>query len=242
MERTVKMQRTERQDIEAIMQQLDGWVKTCGSGRYVPQDFVSTADSDFSLAEDFGIQQVREEIREFAALLLSRQRLGRVLEIGLGYFGSTHFLWRLLFDQVSTIEYQKDRVFLFRENCRRHFGKHVLDDGKSSFFFGSSSAPSTLRAVYDQTALANKSVDLLFIDGDHRYEGVLADWLLYSHLVSPGGLVAFHDAVAQISGAGVPRLLEQLSAGTFDGVKRDIKRIVSSKDCGIAYYIQPERR
>jgi predicted O-methyltransferase YrrM len=38
-------------------------------------------------------------------------------------------------------------------------------------------------------------VDFLFIDGDHRYEGVLADWRDYAPLVRPGGLVAFHDIV-----------------------------------------------
>ena len=85
------------------------------------------------------------------------------------------------------------------------------------------------------------NLDMLFVDGDHRYEGVLVDWLLYNHLVSPGGLIAFHDAVAGISHAGVPKLLEQLSAGIIDGVKRDIKRIVYSKDCGIAYYVHAER-
>ena len=235
------MSSPERQDIDAIMQRLDQWVEKCGSGRYAPNDFVSTADTNFSLVEDFGIQQVREEIRDFANVLLDRKKLGRALEIGLGYFGSTHFLWRLIFDHVSTIEYQKERVFLFRENCRKHFGKHVLDDGKSSFFFGLSSAPSTLKAVGDHIARAGGSLDMLFLDGDHRYEGVLVDWLLYKHLVSPGGLIAFHDAVSRISGAGVPRLLDQLSAGTIDGVKRDLKRIVCSKDGGIAYYVQTER-
>lgn len=146
------MDRTEPQEVDAIMQHLDRWVKSCGSGRYVPSDFVSTADADFSLVEDFGIQQVREEIRAFADVLLAHKRFGRALEIGLGYFGSTHFLWRLIFSRVSTIECQKERVFLFRENCRKHFGKHVLDDGKSSFFFGFSSTPSTLRAVRDHIA------------------------------------------------------------------------------------------
>jgi len=218
------------------MKELDRWVASCGSGRYVPSGYVSSADADFSLVEDYGIQQVREEIRAFAELLLRRKKLGRALEIGLGYFGSTHFLWRLLFRHISTVEYQRDRVFLLRENCRRHFGKHVLADGRSSFFFGLSNSPSTLQAVLEHTGPGG--LDMLFIDGDHRYEGVLADWLLYKHLVAPGGLVVFHDAVAGISGAGVPRLLKQLSAGSIDGVKRDIRRIVHSRDCGIAYYVQ----
>jgi predicted O-methyltransferase YrrM len=38
-----------------------------------------------------------------------------------------------------------------------------------------------------------QSLDVLFIDGDHTYEGVKHDFLSYSALVRPGGIVAFHD-------------------------------------------------
>jgi predicted O-methyltransferase YrrM len=41
--------------------------------------------------------------------------------------------------------------------------------------------------------LGGKPLDFLFIDGDHRYEGAKADFELYSPLVRPGGLIAFHD-------------------------------------------------
>lgn len=37
------------------------------------------------------------------------------------------------------------------------------------------------------------NIDLLFIDGDHRYESVLRDFRLWSPLVKPGGVIAFHD-------------------------------------------------
>jgi len=36
-------------------------------------------------------------------------------------------------------------------------------------------------------------IDVLFIDGDHSYAGVRADFELWSPLVRPGGLVLFHD-------------------------------------------------
>lgn len=36
-------------------------------------------------------------------------------------------------------------------------------------------------------------MDFLFIDGDHAYEGVKADFEMYSPLVRKGGLVALHD-------------------------------------------------
>jgi cephalosporin hydroxylase len=56
-----------------------------------------------------------------------------------------------------------------------------------------SHAPETLSRV--QQALAGRPVDFLFIDGDHSYAGVKADYEQYSGLVRSGGLVAFHDIV-----------------------------------------------
>jgi cephalosporin hydroxylase len=41
--------------------------------------------------------------------------------------------------------------------------------------------------------LGGKSVDFLFIDGDHTEAGVTADYEDYRGLVRPGGLIAFHD-------------------------------------------------
>ena len=40
--------------------------------------------------------------------------------------------------------------------------------------------------------LAGK-IDLLFIDGDHGFEGALADWKTYNPLLSKNAIVAMHD-------------------------------------------------
>ena len=37
-------------------------------------------------------------------------------------------------------------------------------------------------------------VDLIFIDGDHSYQGLASDWRAWSHLVAPGGIVGLHDS------------------------------------------------
>src|SRR6266496_776319 len=50
---------------------------------------------------------------------------------------------------------------------------------------------ATVRLV--KTLLGNTMIDFLFIDGDHTYDGVKADFELYSPLVRKGGMVAFHD-------------------------------------------------
>lgn len=39
----------------------------------------------------------------------------------------------------------------------------------------------------------DKPIDLLFIDGDHSYEGVKSDWEGFSRHIKPFGLVIFHD-------------------------------------------------
>jgi cephalosporin hydroxylase len=41
--------------------------------------------------------------------------------------------------------------------------------------------------------LGGRPIDFLYIDGDHRYEGVRADYSLYANLVRPGGIIGFHD-------------------------------------------------
>jgi cephalosporin hydroxylase len=39
-----------------------------------------------------------------------------------------------------------------------------------------------------------KTIDFLFLDGDHNQETVLQDWESWHRFVAPGGCVAFHDA------------------------------------------------
>ena len=51
-------------------------------------------------------------------------------------------------------------------------------------------------------ALMDRIVDFLFIDGDHTYDGVKADFEMYSKLVAPGGIIAFHDIAEQAPETG----------------------------------------
>jgi predicted O-methyltransferase YrrM len=58
---------------------------------------------------------------------------------------------------------------------------------------GSSYARQTVERVKE--VLTGRSIDLLFIDGDHSYDGAKKDFQLYSPFVREGGLIAFHDIV-----------------------------------------------
>jgi len=86
-----------------IKNTLDKWVSGVGTGRYQPGNYVDDLDNSFSISENFGIQQVKTEIYKFIDVLLKQKRIKNCLEIGLGAYGSTHFLWRLMFNKTITI-------------------------------------------------------------------------------------------------------------------------------------------
>jgi predicted O-methyltransferase YrrM len=54
-------------------------------------------------------------------------------------------------------------------------------------------------------------IDLLFIDADHSYEAVSADWKNWSPFVRKGGIIAFHDYYVKKQGGhqGVRRLIDE---------------------------------
>ena len=37
-------------------------------------------------------------------------------------------------------------------------------------------------------------MSLIFVDGDHSYDGLAGDWFAWKPLVAPGGLVCLHDS------------------------------------------------
>jgi predicted O-methyltransferase YrrM len=61
-------------------------------------------------------------------------------------------------------------------------------------------------------------IDLLFIDGDHSYEGVKHDWEQFASFMQPHGAVVFHDTLWDLRpdpqysrpDMGVPRFVDEL--------------------------------
>lgn len=51
-------------------------------------------------------------------------------------------------------------------------------------------------------------VDLLFLDGDHRWEGISADYYAWEPLLNVGGFIAFHDYTLKFP--GVQRVIDEL--------------------------------
>jgi predicted O-methyltransferase YrrM len=85
------------------------------------------------------------------------------------------------------------------------------------------------------------SVDILFIDGDHSYEGAKRDWELFSPFVKPFGSVVFHDTLWDLKpdpqyarpDMGVPRLVDELREQGYPVITLD-------QDFGVSV-VQPIR-
>ena len=134
----------------------------------------------------FPAHQVRTEIVGF----LERAREERprtVMEIGTAQ-GGTNFLLGVVLPEVTL----KIGVDLFVQNTRL-LDAFARPGCRQVFLNGSSYGRGMAQRV--RAALDERVIDVLFIDGDHAYAGVKADFETYAPLVRPGGLIAFHDIV-----------------------------------------------
>jgi predicted O-methyltransferase YrrM len=61
--------------------------------------------------------------------------------------------------------------------------------------------------------LFGRPLDLLFIDGDHTFEGAKKDWEMYAPLVRSGGLVVFHDVAGNYEDTQVKALWDSIKSG-----------------------------
>jgi predicted O-methyltransferase YrrM len=75
---------------------------------------------------------------------------------------------------------------------KQDFYRKLIGDEKAIHFVRANSHDSQTRAKLEEI-LGDRRIDVLFIDGDHSYEGVKRDFSLYGPLVRPGGLIGLHD-------------------------------------------------
>lgn len=84
---------------------------------------------------------------------------------------------------------------------------------------GLSEHVTIVRSTSEEAARAWQTpIDLLFIDGDHSYDGVKRDWDLFVPYVNPFGIVVFHDTAWEMGhyrgearhDMGVPRFVDEL--------------------------------
>jgi len=129
---------------------------------------------------DHGAIQKVGELSAFLALVMDLDPLELVVEVG-SFDGGTLWAWQQICPEVVGVDLpppgHEDTVRLNSLGCQ--------------IVCGDSHDPATLNRL--EALIEGRSVDMLFIDGDHTYDGVKADYEMYAPLVRPGGLVGFHD-------------------------------------------------
>lgn len=157
--------------------------------------------------------QITEELVKFTELIYESNPT-TVVEIGTGKGGTLYVLSQYV-DTASTIIsidlpggdfggiHSHGRVPLFQRFSREtdmHFVRNDSHDEETK---------ETVAQL-----LSGDSIDVLFIDGDHTYEGVTQDFEMYRPLVAEDGLVAFHDIVENPyhKQCQVPQFWEEISS------------------------------
>jgi len=126
--------------------------------------------------------------------ILQKRNIRRMLEIGTAS-GGTLFLFAKILSPDSTIisldlpegkfggGYKSFKIPFYMNFAEKNQQIHLLRYD--------SHLPSSLSKV--RSILLRQKLDFLFIDGDHTYDGVKQDYLMYAPLVRKGGLIVFHD-------------------------------------------------
>lgn len=143
----------------------------------------------------YGAMQKPDEFRQLMELCLKKKH-ETVLEIGSGR-GGTLWAWSHLPNNRTVIsvdmpggdfggglmETDKERI------------ENWMDKDKNTFLCSADShLDSTYNEVYETLhKYGDGLVDILFIDGDHSYDGVRKDFVNYQRFVRKGGLIIFHD-------------------------------------------------
>jgi cephalosporin hydroxylase len=120
------------------------------------------------------------ELTGFLALLMDLRPLEVIVEIG-SDAGGTLWAWQQLGARVIGVD---------KPGAGFNSGLALNDHG-CEIVYGDSHDPLTRQALLG--LLKGRPVDVLFIDGDHSYNGVRADYEMYAPLVRAGGVIGLHD-------------------------------------------------
>ena len=151
---------------------------------------------------------------ELLFIIARRARVG-ILEIG-RYSGGSTFLLACANAEVPIhsidIRPQDD------ERLRQLFATHNVGQNVSLIVGDSTNQPC------DSVG----QIDLLFVDGDHSYEGCLADIRNWYDAVIPGGVLLFHDSYADTDGQEVQDAIMDFLAESGDGLEVVISPLIGA--------------
>ena len=189
---------------------------------------------------DFRPIQVKSEIKRLIEIVKSL-RPETVCEIGAARGGTLFLLTRVAAPEaiIVTMDIRFDPSRKAALYFFAHGGQEIV------CLEANSHRRETLSAV--KTAFGGRPLDLLFIDGDHSYEGISCDFRLYSPLVRPGGLIVCHDIVPDYKTrygiktsadvGGVPQFWNEIKASRWQ-----VEEIIENPEqdgCGIGVLYWP---
>jgi predicted O-methyltransferase YrrM len=184
--------------------------------RWMPPVWTGSFWDSLRLAKQAIDREAAQKIRELAPLVavLRGRSLETVVEIGTAA-GGTFFVWCEIAATnalMVSIDLPGGPFSPSTSSVERLRG-YARPEQRVHFFRDDSHLPSTKEALL--RVLGGRSIDFLFIDGDHSYEGVRRDFDLYAPLVGRGGIIAFHDIAPHppASGCRVEQLWNEIKPG-----------------------------
>ena len=186
-----------------------------------------------------GAMQHVDELTVFVRTLQARSPR-TVLEIGTAQGGVFWLLCRLASPDATLISLDLPPAERFSGGEKRPIDLQGMRlPGQTVRAIHGDSHDPAMPALVSE-ALDNKELDLLFIDGDHTYDGVRSDFLMYSPLVRAGGLIAFHDIIkTSWAGCEVDRFWAELFARKELNPRAIVGRVPSHFG-GIGLLTKPE--
>jgi len=152
--------------------------------------------------------QVKEEITRLLKIL-AKYRPRFILEIGTSGGGTLFRFTRVAASDATLISIDLPTGY---SNLKvPYYESFALPDQRIYLLRMDSHKKTTLHAI--NRILGGRKLDFLFIDGDHTYEGVRKDSEMYSKLLNPNGIMAFHDIVPGPKGrvGDVPRYWNEIT-------------------------------
>lgn len=149
-----------------------------------PNDFERLAMQ----ARDHGAMQKVEELAPLLELV-NEMNVTSVLEIGSGTGATMAAIARVADENAELIS-----IDLPNEQFEYGISDEAVERTvQESLWQGQSFELIRKNSHEALEEVEGKTFDLLILDGDHSYEGTLRDFMDYSPLVRPGGLIVIHD-------------------------------------------------
>lgn len=140
---------------------------------------------------------------------LEEIEINNVLEIGTYGGGSLYTLCKLANDNAKIMSIDIHESLYNSVEAKQQTLKGFAERGQVIKILN---ANSHSESSLDETKMffGENQLDVLFIDGDHSYDGVKKDFDMYSPLVKSGGIIFFHDVQHHVRGSQVEQLWKEL--------------------------------